>query len=103
MEAVYAVVAAFIMGQIGDQIRALRLQKTTNEALTESAPQRAIEAVSLVLTEQRKSSEYTQGLLKEQIIALQETARRLQDHITLQDQEIIHLRERVAKLEPSTL
>ncbi len=103
MEAVYAVIATFFVSQIADFIRDSRLRKHTNQTLTETAPQRAIEAVSLVLTEQRKASEYAQGLLKEQIAALQESARRQQDHIYQQDQEIIALRERVAKLEPSGL
>ncbi len=101
MEAVYAVVVTFILGQTADVIRDSRLRRHTNKTLIETAPQRAIEAVSLVLTEQRKASEFAQNLLKEQITTLQEQVRIQQEHIHKQDGEITQLRERVAKLEPT--
>lgn len=101
MEAVYAVIATFIVGQVADVIRAARLRTTTERTLSETAPQRAIEAVSLVLAEQRKASEFTQQLLKDQITALQKQVEIQQDHIHQQANEIVALRERVAKLEPS--
>lgn len=101
MEAVYAVITTFIVGQIADLVRDTRLRRHTNRTLIETAPQRAIEAVSLVLTEQRKASEFAQNLLKDQITTLQEQVRIQQEHIQKQDGEITQLRERVAKLEPS--
>jgi len=100
MEPIYAVIAAFVAGQIGIQIRNYRLKKSAQKTLIETAPQRAIETISLVLSEQRKASEFAQEILKNQIQNLQAQIIKQQEQIQMQNMELINLRARVLRLEP---